>query len=62
MCGRRAAVCFYLSHGLVQVCEIELSHVGKNKGNPNLVWETKMVFSGCLCKHFSAKRKKEEGR
>ena len=24
---------FYLSHGLVQVCEIELSHMGKNNGN-----------------------------
>ena len=23
---------FYLSHRLVRVCEIELSHVGKNKG------------------------------
>ena len=28
---------FYLSHGLVQVCEIELSHMGKNNGNPDLV-------------------------
>ena len=30
---------FYLSHGLVWVCEIELSHIGKNNGNPNLVCE-----------------------
>ena len=31
-CGRRPAVrFFYLSHGLVQVFEIELSHMGKNK-------------------------------
>ena len=40
-CGRRAAVHFYLSHGLVQVCEIELSYMdmGKNNGNPDLVCE-----------------------
>ena len=30
---------FYLSHGLVQVCEIELSQMGKNNGNPDLVCE-----------------------
>ena len=30
---------FYLSHGLVWVCEIELSYMGKNKGNPDLVTE-----------------------
>ena len=29
----------YLSHGLVQVCEIELSHMGTNNGNLNLVCE-----------------------
>ena len=29
----------YLSHGLVRVCEIELSHMGKNNGNPDLVCE-----------------------
>ena len=29
----------YLSHRLVWVCEIELSHMGKNKGNPDLVCE-----------------------
>ena len=28
---------YYLSHGLVQVCEVELSHMGKNNGNPDLV-------------------------
>ena len=38
-CGRRAAVHFYLSLGLVRVCEIESSHMGKNNGNPNLVCE-----------------------
>ena len=27
--GRRAAVLFYLSYGLVRVCEIELYHMGK---------------------------------
>ena len=30
---------FYLSYGLVRVCEIELSHMGNNSGNPDLVWE-----------------------
>ena len=28
---------FYLSHGLVRVCEIEFSHMGKNSGNSDLV-------------------------
>ena len=45
---RRAAdvrlLVFYLSLGLVRVCEIELSHMGKNKGNPDLVCE-KICFS-----------------
>ena len=37
---RRATICFfYLSHGLVQVCEIELSHLGKNNAKPDLVCE-----------------------
>ena len=30
---------FYLCHGLEWVCEIELSHMGKNNGNPDLVCE-----------------------
>ena len=30
---------FYLSLGLVWVCEIEISHMGKNNGNPDLVCE-----------------------
>ena len=30
---------FYLFHGLVQVCEIELSYMGENNGNPDLVCE-----------------------
>ena len=38
-CSQRAVVYFYLFHGLVQVCEIELSHVGKINGNPDLVCE-----------------------
>ena len=29
----------YLSHGLVRVCEIELSHMGKHSGIPDLVQE-----------------------
>ena len=32
---------FYLSSGLARVCEIELSHMGKNNGNPDLVCENK---------------------
>ena len=36
-CGQRAAVRIYLSLGLVWVCEIEISHMGKNNGHPNLV-------------------------
>ena len=28
---------FYLSLGLVLVCEIEISHMGKNNGNSDLV-------------------------
>ena len=34
---------FYLSQRLVRVCEIELSHMGKNNGNPDLVCEK--IFS-----------------
>ena len=30
---------FYLSHRLVWVCEIELSHLSKNNGNSDLVCE-----------------------
>ena len=30
---------FYLSLGLVWVCEIEKSHMGKNNENPDLVCE-----------------------
>ena len=30
---------FYLSLGLVRVCEIEISHMGKNNGNPDLACE-----------------------
>ena len=42
-CGQRAAdvrlFVFYLSLGLVRVCEIGLYHMGKNNGNPDLVCE-----------------------
>ena len=32
--------CFFLlSYRLVGVCEIKLSHMGKNSENPDLVWE-----------------------
>ena len=30
---------YHLSHRLVWVCEIELSQMGKNKGNPDLVFD-----------------------
>ena len=33
---------FYLSLGLVCLCEIEFSHMGRNNGNPNLVCENKI--------------------
>ena len=33
---------FYLSLGLVWACEIEISHMGKNNGNPDLVCEKKI--------------------
>ena len=36
---------FNLSIGLVRVCDIELSHMGKNNGNPNLVFEKSMSHS-----------------
>ena len=39
--GRAASVCirsFHLSHGLVRVCEIELSHMGKTTEIQILVW------------------------
>ena len=39
------AVLFYLSHGLVGVCEIEISHMGKNNENPDLVCQNKMLYS-----------------
>ena len=47
-CDQRVAdvqlLVFYLSHGLIQVCEIELSHMGKNNGNPNLVCENNISW------------------
>ena len=38
-CSLHLPVCFYLSLGLVWVCEIEIYHIGKNKGNPDVVCE-----------------------
>ena len=43
-CSRRATVCVYLSHKLSWVCEIELSQMGKNNGNPDLVCKKIMTF------------------
>ena len=50
---RRAAsvrlfIC-YLSLGLVQVCKIEISHMGKNNRNPDLVCEKRMCIVKRLC-------------
>ena len=46
-CGRGAAVS-YLFHGLVWVCEIELSHIlthmGKNNGNPDLLCDKNYIL------------------
>ena len=36
------AVRFYLSLGLVRVSEIELSHMGKNNGNPKRVCQKEL--------------------
>ena len=49
-CGRRAAVrfFFYLFLGLVWVCEIEISRMGKNNGNPDLVCEKSLSQSNFI--------------
>ena len=39
----------YLSLGLVRLCEMEISHMGKNNGNLHLVCEK--IFSQCLLKY-----------
>ena len=36
---RAAVLFFYVSLGLVRVWEIDLSHMGRNNGNPNLVYK-----------------------
>ena len=46
-CGQSVTIHFYLSHGLVRVCEIELSHMCKNNGNPYLVYENIGICYGC---------------
>ena len=45
---------FYFSNGLVRVCEI--SHMGKNNGNPDLVCE-KNVY----CTLFNRQARKVQG-
>ena len=35
---------FYLSHGLVRVCELDISHMGKNNGNPDLVCKNRKIL------------------
>ena len=37
---------FFLSLGLVRVCEIEISHMGENNGNPDLLCEKKLRIWG----------------
>ena len=44
---------FYLALWLVWVCEIEISHMGKNNGNPDLVHE-KMQCLPCIKFEFSS--------
>ena len=39
----------YLPLGLVRVCKIEISHVGKNKGNSDLVCETLFSYWQFFC-------------
>ena len=47
--GQRAAGrFFYLSHGLVWLFEIELTHMAKNNGNPDLVCENAYSFTARL--------------
>ena len=36
-CDPQAVVCFYLSEGLVGICGIEISHMGKYNRNSDLV-------------------------
>ena len=45
VCRRCAAVRFYLLHGLERVCEIEISHMGKNNDNPDLVCKNIVVVN-----------------
>ena len=35
---------FVFSQGLVWVCEIEISHMGKNNGNPNLETQKSVCY------------------
>ena len=39
MCGQVQLFVFYFSHRLIRVYEIQLSHMGKNNGNSDLVCE-----------------------
>ena len=34
---------FYLDHRLVQVCELELSHMGKSNEDPDLMCENHII-------------------
>ena len=56
-CGQRVddmlLLIFYLSLGLVRVCEIEISHMGKNNGNPYLVCENTLSAVDLNKKGFS---------
>ena len=47
-CGRPAAFGFYFSNGLVRVCEIELTHMGKNNGNPDQLIQLPKMFASMI--------------
>ena len=53
MCDQRAVdlwlFVFYVSHGLVRVCEIEISHMGKNSGNTDLVCKNIWITHAFSC-------------
>ena len=57
MCSLHAAVLFFIfPTGCYGVCEIEFSHMGKNRGNPDLVCENKCFkFSSTFLFLFSNK-------
>ena len=43
-----AVLLFFNLLGLVQVCQIELSHMGKDNGNPDLVCENPVSLQNMM--------------